>query len=88
MPTTLNIDLSINVIIPAKCAIRLTMKEFQLSKETIFSIVDQAKEMGVFTVMFGMGSEATLHPNLIEILEYACLKIPDVVLLLMEVELT
>ena len=52
----------------------------QLSKETIFSIVDQAKEMGVFTVLFGMGSEATLHPNLIEILEYACLKIPDVVL--------
>ena len=52
----------------------------QLSKETLFSIIDQASEMGVFTVMFGMGSEATLHPNLLEVLEYACAKVPDVVL--------
>ena len=65
-----------------KCATQLIIKgcKNQLSKETLFSIIDQASDLGIFTVMFGMGSEATLHPNLLEVLTYACKRIPDVIL--------
>ena len=81
-PTTVNIEL-VN-----KCNYHCSMcytvnhegvKE-QLSKAELFDIIDQVNDMGVFTLMLGMGSEATLHPDLLEVLKYASSKIPDVIL--------
>ncbi len=82
VPTTLNIELVNKCNYACKMCYTVNHEgvKNQLSKETLFSIIDQANEMGVFTVMFGMGSEATLHPNLLEVLKYASSKIPDVVL--------
>ena len=82
VPTTINIEL-VNKCNYA-CKMCYTVNHIgvknQLSKETLFSIIDQASDLGIFTVMFGMGSEATLHPNLLEVLTYACKRIPDVIL--------
>ena len=82
VPTTINIELVNKFNYACKMCYTVNHQgvKNQLSKETLFSIIDQASELGIFTVMFGMGSEATLHPNLLEVLTYACKRIPDVIL--------
>jgi len=43
----------------------------QISKEKCFEIIDDCVEMGVKAIQFTGGGEPTIHPNFVEIVQYA-----------------
>jgi MoaA/NifB/PqqE/SkfB family radical SAM enzyme len=50
-----------------------------MKKELFYSIINQAQKMGVQRVAMPLSGEPTLHPQFVQFLKYACLKIPEVI---------
>ena len=81
-PSTVNIEL-VNKC-NYKCEMCYTVNHMgdsvHLELEDIYKIIDECANNRLMTFFIGNGSEPTVYPHLLKVVEYACLRIPDVVL--------
>ena len=81
-PGTVNVEL-VNKC-NYKCEMCYTVNHMgdavHLELEDIYRIIDECANNGLMTFFIGNGSEPTIYPQLLEVVEYACNRLPDVAL--------
>jgi radical SAM protein with 4Fe4S-binding SPASM domain len=81
-PTTVSVEL-VNKC-NYKCTMCFTVNHegpmISLNLEDVCRLIDECAENGLMTLFLGSGSEATIYPQLLQVVEHACARIPDVAL--------